>query len=313
MMTMSKLRTHLLTAAASVALMAAAGQAFAGEGPFTFDTSLLQPPGSYPAGVAFGNPPNIITGQSITLGGAGNGGVLFNFASGPTSDFDFNGVSIGTQVQPPTGQGLNVPALGMPFGLDIVVSGHATYTSSTGSTNHYDLAGAGDFVNWTMYAAIESVGHVATATSGNAATNTAPTLVANGATLIPIAFGTVLGGSNATGTGLGIDINAISTFNICGPTAAALPTGTVVAGADPCGGAGNDQTGFFASPAAFYTVAEDSWTSTATGITSSGNNVLSSNMNGTFDFPVPEPATLGLFGAALFGMGWVQRRRNKKA
>jgi hypothetical protein len=36
-------------------------------------------------------------------------------------------------------------------------------------------------------------------------------------------------------------------------------------------------------------------------------------MNGTFDFPVPEPATLGLFGAALFGMGWVQRRRNKKA
>jgi hypothetical protein len=292
---MAKLQHQLLAAVAGIALVAGlTGSASAAGAPFTFDTAGLTPAGSYNDGT----PPNFLSGDEIDLSGGNLGGVLFDFA-GPTvnSNFTFSGVAIGTTVTPPN-QGLGQPP-GNNFNLDIVVSGTATFTGTVAGQATYSLT----TVNWTMYA---DEGGKSNATAGTLAT--APVLKGNGDTLVAVASGTVLNpGSQsvATNTANGINLNAESTYQIC------------AAAGGVCTG---NQTGFYVSPNPFYTIADDSWDSTGSnitdGVSKSGDLVvLDDGMTGHFTFvKIPEPASLGLFGAALAGFGvWKRRRKARKA
>jgi hypothetical protein len=89
-----------------------------------------------------------------------------------------------------------------------------------------------------------------------------------------------------------------------------------------------DQPAFFVAPVPFLNIAFASLTGTQPtacngaqtsngtpfGTTCTGNptEVVLDSQGGIVDFAaVPEPASLGIFGSALFGLGWIRRRQNK--
>lgn len=83
--------------------------------------------------------------------------------------------------------------------------------------------------------------------------------------------------------------------------------GTSVASFGPfSGGAFSDQSGGVVAPAGPYSL-----TQIATIVHTRGPNAKTTSFD--FQTTVPVPATLGLFGIGLVGLGWLGRRRSKVA
>jgi hypothetical protein len=77
---------------------------------------------------------------------------------------------------------------------------------------------------------------------------------------------------------------------------------------------GPNAGGFFVSPSDLLSILfESSFTNTPGVVTTSGSVITINGGGGNVDIVVPEPLTLSLFGAGLFGAAALRRRRSKKA
>lgn len=315
---MLKLRRHLLANATAIALAVGFVGVAAAQPPFTFD-------------------PNAINGSVGVTSVKGNGismtsSILYNFASNMSS-FAFQGDAVGNTIV----MGNNTAeSLGVASGysLDIQVSGAGTLDASKSNSamDYYNLTQA----NWVMYMDMNGA---QTSSQASAGLGNSPivTGLGNTAKMLPIASGTVQSVGNASfasvslvSTGgfvfnglrlTGVSLEDQSSFGICSGAGGSLPTTlksvgnvTSAVGSSTCAG---NENAFFAKPIPFYKIAFDSWDSNQTNLSKSTNfptDLAVNGITGHFNFvSAPEPASLGLFGAALFGFGWVKRRRANKA
>jgi len=316
---MLKLRRHLLANATAIALAVGFVGVAAAAPPFTFDPNAIN---SSVAATA-------IKGNGISM----TSSILYNFASNMSS-FSFQGDAVGTTII----MGNNTSeSLGSATGyaLDIQVSGMGTLDAgkSNSAQNYYDLTQA----NWVMYMDMKGT---QTSSQASAATGNSPVVtgLGNTAKMLPIASGTVQSVGNASFASVslvtsggfvfnglrltGVGLEDQSSFDICSSNGGSLPTtlksvGNVTSAVGSSSCAGNENA-FFAKPVPFYKIAFDSWDSNQVNLSKSSNHPTDLAVNGItghFNFiaSAPEPASLGLFGAALFGFGWAKRRRNNKA
>ncbi|HEY2008348.1 MAG TPA: flocculation-associated PEP-CTERM protein PepA [Rhizomicrobium sp.] len=75
-----------------------------------------------------------------------------------------------------------------------------------------------------------------------------------------------------------------------------------------------DDSAYFTAPVPFYNLIFAATTAgSAADVTTSGQFATINAINGSANFPVPEPVTLSLFGVGLLGAGALRRRQSKKA
>jgi len=315
---MLKLRRHLLANATAIALAVGFVGVAAAQPPFTFDPNAI----NSSVGVTS------VKGNGISM----TSSILYNFASNMSS-FSFQGDAVGNTIV----MGNNTSeSLGLASGysLDIQVSGSGSLDASKSNSaqDYYDLTQA----NWVMY--MDMKGNQ-TSSQAKASTGSSPVVSGLGNTvkMLPIASGTVQSVGNASfasvslvSTGgfvfnglrlTGVSLEDQSSFGICSAAGGSLPTTlksvgnvTSAVGSSTCAG---NENAFFAKPIPFYKIAFDSWDSNQTNLSKSSKfptDLAVNGITGHFNFiSTPEPASLGLFGAALFGFGWVKRRRANKA
>jgi len=294
---MLNLRKNLLATAAGVVLAAGVSTIASAQAPqFTFNPDLATP--SLGAGQFNANFLSLSADDLIN----------FSCATQQCS-FTETGIAQGQTFQDASSNTVHGTGLGATYGLDIAFSATGTWTGISGGVNTYNVT----LTNWSLYA---DPGDNSTLTGGNAATSTAPQIQANTDTLFGIATGTLQNGAGSQSSN-GFAFNLLSSFNQCAAAGQALDqplNATNYSGTATSTCSANQQP-FFVAPSPFFNVAFDSWAADpgTFALNGGGDLVVAINgQQGVFDFVVPEPATMTLFGSALLGLGAALRRRRGK-
>jgi hypothetical protein len=181
--------------------------------------------------------------------------------------------------------------------------------SATGTNNATGTGATLNTTNFTLFLDEGTKGTIPSPSTAAPSLTVAPTINQSTDTFVQLATGSLIAGTGNT---------VITTTPSFSESFSALLNTT---------GAG-DSPAFFIAPVPFLNIAFASLTGTQPtacngtqtsnntpfGTTCNGNptEVVLDSQGGIVDFAaVPEPASIGIFGSALFGLGWIRRRQNK--
>ena len=211
-------------------------------------------------------------------------------------------------------------ALGTPstsvYDLYLLFTAHVTGVSSI--TSGLGTIAPGGFTA-TLYADLtsnDSFNAGATSSTGG----TAPTVTNTAGDVVLAQVVSVTGDAGIDAATGAPRLDVVTEFILCDGTANQGKLGNQVITGGLATGCGTfNAATYFVSPVPFYSLAfASSQSASINDLTTGGTNPPNATLNGVttnveFLRQVPEPATLGMFGFALMGLGWFTRRRQKVA